>query len=404
MAEIVKEKIEEVGRALEELKASQKELITKGIDSVLSEKIGKIADDIALKCEAVQKEVAEEKARMDGIEAILNRMDGKSDESKKEEGKAALNEFFRKGTIDGRDQRELVIKSMRTDSDPDGGYLVRPDYDSVVSKRIFESSPLRQLARVVQGSGDVLIADIDDDQAEARWVGQGASGGQTSAAKVGQIKIEAHKMEADPRLTTEQIQDSYVDVESWHQGKVAEKFARTEATAFFSGQGVFSPRGILTYDSTTSVYERGKIQEVNSGTSGSITIAGLIDVQNSLLEEFQSNARWLMKRASFGAILKLNSANNYHFLGLQPSDRGAFTMSILGSPVQFADDMPPIGVGALAVAYGDFQRGYTIYDKAGIEVLRDPYSAKGFVTFYTTKRVGGAVTNYQAIKLMKLAN
>lgn len=404
MAEIVKEKIEEVGRALEELKASQGELIKKGIDSVLSEKIGKIADEISSKCEAVQKEVAEEKGRTDAIEAILNRMDGKSEDAKKEEGKSALNEFFRKGTLEGRDQRELVIKAMRTDSDPHGGYLVRPDYDSVISSRVFETSPLRQLARVVQGSGDVLITDIDDGEAAARWIGQGASGGQTSAARVAQSKIEAHKMEADPHISTEQLQDSYVNVESWHQGKVGDSFGRLESGSFVVGDNAGKPRGFLSYDSTSAVYERNKIQQVNSGASGAVSVNGLIDTQNALLEEYQGGAVWLMKRATFAAFLKLNSANNYHFLGLQPSDRGAFTMSMLGAPVRFADDMPAVGVDALAVAYGNFQRGYTIYDKAGIEVLRDPYTNKGFVTFYTTKRVGGAVTNFQAIKIMKLAN
>jgi HK97 family phage major capsid protein len=394
----VENAIKDVTEMVTELKSSQEKL-EKRYDGLLKEREETLIEKILTEVEKGQKATLD---KVEALETAFNRPEVKGDVNS--ESEKQFSEFLKKGTLEGRECRSLNIKAMATDNDPAGGYLVRPEFSSAIVSRIFESSPLRQLSSVVSGGSDELVMLIDDQEAGARWVGQGASGGVTDTPQLGQLRIFAHKMEADPKITTEQVQDSYVNVESWLQGKVSEYFGRLEATSLISGNGVGKPKGILSYTAGTSTYARDAIEQVASGSASNVAVDGLINTQNALKEPYQSGASWLMKRSIFGAILRLKSTSNYHFLGLQPTDRGGFSMSILDKPVYFADDMPVAGSGSLSVAYGNFKQGYTVYDRVGIEVLRDPYSAKGFVTFYTTKRVGGAVTNFEAIKLMKLSD
>ena len=402
-----------VQQLVSELKNTQSKMVAEHVDPLLKQTEDRIVNQITTEVEKQQKEAMDLKNRVDSLEALASRPSvGEQDDDKKEqqERKSRMEGFLRKGFVDGQVMTgmEVQVKAMSTDNDPSGGYLVRPEIANFMAERIFETSPLRQVARVVQGSADHLEANIDDDEAAATWGGQGNPVVETATPQIGKLKIFAHKIVADPRITEEQLQDSYINPEAWLQGKLADKFARTENNAFVVGNGVDRPKGFLSYDATTLDYERGKLQQVNSGASGSITIDGLIELQNSLKEPYQNRAVFMMKRSTLGSILKLKSSDNYHILGLQPNDRempGAQLSGaqMLGRPIVLADDMPVEAVDSLSVAYGDFSVGYTIYDRIGLTILRDPYSNKGFVTYYTTKRTGGAVTNYEAIKLQKLA-
>lgn len=293
---------------------------------------------------------------------------------------------------------------MSTDVNPDGGYLVYPQLSQTVVDRVFETSPLRQYANIERTDSTSLELLIDDDEAGARWIGEGASGGQTDTAQVGRKVIALHKIEADPRLTVEMTQSAYLDAEAWHARKVADKFARTENTAFVTGTGVDQPRGLLTYDAWASagVYERNKIEQVNMLGASALTAGGLIKLQNALKEKYQPGAIWAMKRATFGAALQLKGNDQFYFSPVIMRD-GVASMQMLGKPVVFMDDMPAVAANALSIAYADFSMGYTIADGQGLTVLRDPFTNKGFITFYTTKRVGGDVSNFDAIKIGKVA-
>ena len=164
------------------------------------------------------------------------------------------------------------------------------------------------------------------------------------------------------------------------------------------------PRGFLTYDAwaAAGVYERDKIEQINMGAAAALAADGLIEVQNSLKEAYQGNATWGMKRATFGKALQLKGNDSYFFSPVLLRD-GQSSIQLLGKPVVFMDDMPAVAANALSVAYGDFRTGYTILDRVGLQVLRDPYTNKGFITYYTTQRVGGDVTNFDAIKIGKVA-
>jgi HK97 family phage major capsid protein len=292
----------------------------------------------------------------------------------------------------------LEVRAMNTNVQPDGGYLVRPELAQFVIDRIFETSPLRQVARVETIGSKSLDVLIDDDEAGARWVNEGPSGGQTTTPKLGQKEITAHKIEADPRITTEQLQDSYLDVEAWLRGKVADRFSRLQNTAFVSGNGVGQPRGFLDYAAWANpgVYQRDRIERRNIGATPEAD--ALIQLQGDLKEAYQGAAVWGMKRTTYSRILTLSGDDNFFFSPVLLRD-GQAQLTLLGKPVIFMDDMPIIGSANLAVVYGDFGRGYTIADRVGLQVLRDPYTNKGFVTFYTTQRVGGDVTNFEALKI-----
>ena len=351
------------------------------------------------------EEVKSLKDSISKLEAVVARTEKGTDSEKNEALEVSKKTFdtFMRGKSDLR-ELEIGTKAMSTDVDPDGGYVVMPEMADFVAGRVFETSPLRTVARVIQGSSKSIEVMIDDDEAAATWVGEGASGGETNTPQIGLMEIPAHKIEADPRMTVEMTQDPAINMETWLQQKVASKFSRTENTAFVAGNGVSKPKGILAYDAWASagVYERNKLEQVNLGATSTLTSDGFISLQGSLKEEYQGNAVWLMKRATYFDALKLKG-NDQYFFGQTLLKDGVQSPTLLGKRVIFCDDMQAIGANNLAVAYGDFGVGYTVYDRIGLTVLRDPYTAKGFITYYTTKRTGGAVTNYDSIKIGKVA-
>ena len=387
----------ELRSEIDGLKASQPK------DVVTEEKHAKMAEDITAR-------MADLQAKQAKLEAAMNRPGADDAKGMNVEIEAKHRDAFRAymayGKTDGlKETREgIEIKAMSTDVNPDGGYLVRPELSQTIVTRIFETSPLRQVANVERTGSKSIDILIDDQEAGARWVGEGASSGQTDTPQLGQKVIAAHKIEADPRMTTEMIEDAYLDVEGWLAGKVADKFARTQNTAFVSGTGVGQPRGFLTYAawSAAGVYERDKIEQVNMGSAAALNADGLIELQNALKEGYQGNAVFGMKRTTFGAALQLKGSDNYFFSPVLLAN-GQATIQLLGKPVVFMDDMPAVGSNALSVVYADFSMAYTILDRVGLQVLRDPFTNKGFVTYYTTQRVGGDVTSFDAIKIGKVA-
>ena len=372
-------------------------------DVITEEKHNRMAQDITAK-------MAEMQAKQAKLEAAMQRpsVDGKASDAEMEaKHRGALREYMAYGTLPAgfkAGSEGVEIKAMSTDVNPDGGYLVRPELSDTIVSRIFETSPLRGVANVEQTGSKSIDILIDDNEAAARWAGEGASGGETATPELGQKVIAAHKIEADPRMTTEMIEDSYLDIEAWLSGKVADKFARTQNTAFVLGDGVNKPRGFLTYaaQATSGTYERNKINQVAMGTADALNADGLIAVQNALKEAYQPAAVWGMKRTTFGAALQLKGADNYFFSPVLLAN-GQATMQLLGKPVVFMDDMPAVAANALSVVYADFSQAYTILDRVGLQVLRDPFTNKGFVTYYTTQRVGGDVTSFDAIAIGKVA-
>lgn len=378
----------------------------KEVDGALK-KAGETNAEYDEKLAKAQEEAVVLRQKMDALETAINRPEAVGLKAETEvneaEFKKAFDLYMRKGDASSYGE----IKSMNTASDPDGGYLVAPAVSKQIITRVFESSPIRQLASIETISTDSLEFPIDDEEiASGGWVGEQQSRSETSTPQVGLKTIAVHELYAEPRATQKLLDDAQMNIEQWLSNKVSDKFGRDEATAFVSGNGITKPRGFLTYTAWASagVYERNKIEQINSGASGAFTGDGFIDLQNALKEPFQANAVFLIKRASFGAVRKLKDGDGQYLLGIGGDLTKGQQMTLLGAPVRFADDMPVAAPNSLSVAYGDFRAGYTIVDRVGIRVLRDPFTAKPFVKFYTTKRVGGDVTNFEAIKIQKLSS
>lgn len=289
-------------------------------------------------------------------------------------------------------------KDMSVGSDPDGGYLVTPAISARTMTIIRESSPIREIATVETISTSELEIPVDEDEAEAQWAGETQSRAKTGTPQVGKQTIVANELYAFPMATQKFIEDAGIDVGAWLGRKVGEKFGRTEATAFVVGNGVNKPRGFLTYPSGTS---RGQIEQIISGAATAVSFDGLINLITALKAGYKANANFLMKRTTVGAVMLLKDGNNQYLW--RPNNQAGQPSLLLGYPVREAEDMATVAAGSLSIAFGDFRAGYTIVDRRGMSVLVDPYTAKPFVGYYTRRRVGGDVTNFEAIKLQKIA-
>ncbi|ODT22230.1 MAG: capsid protein [Kaistia sp. SCN 65-12] len=287
-------------------------------------------------------------------------------------------------------------KAMMVGSDPDGGYMVPTQTSSRIITKVYETSPIDELAYHESITSDALLIAIDTDEAGAGWVGETEARPETSTPQVGEQRIPVHEIYAFPKATQQLLEDAGIDVEAWLERKVAEKFARMRALAFVSGNGVKKPRGILTYPAGSNGV-RGTIQQVASGHATLLTADGLINLTFSLKDKYLANANWLMKRQSVGAVMLFKDLNGQYMW--RPGLEAGKPSMLLGYNVRRADDMPSVGAGALPVAFGDFRAGYTVVDRLGIRTLRDPYTAKPFVGFYTRQRVGGDVVDFEAYAL-----
>ncbi len=396
----------EIKSEVETVKKDQKstaEWNTK-LDSMIT-KLTEAQDAIQVSVKSIQDRQAQH-------EALLARRDIDGSEKKADEVIVKSKEALRKYMLQGRDgvrdsgfkvdsEGAIEIRAMSTDSNADGGYLVLPEVANFMVTRQFETSPMRRLATVIRTGSKELQVTIDDNESGATWVGEGIDTvSSTTTPQIGLLRIVAHKIAAQPAVSVEMLEDPYVDVEMWLKNKIADKFTRTQNTAFVSGTGVSQPRGFLSFSNytTAGVYERGRIERINLGSGTDVTADGLINLQASLKEIYQGNATWVVKRASYANIIKQKGSDNYYF-GTTLLKDGQLSLQLLGRPLTFADDMPAIAGSALAVAYGDFAMGYTIVDRVGLSILKDPYTSKGMVSFYSTARAGGDVTNYEAIKL-----
>lgn len=287
-------------------------------------------------------------------------------------------------------------KAMLVGSDPDGGFLVPTQTSARIIDRVYETSPIDALATHETVSTDALEIAIDTDEAGAGWVGETEGRSETSTPQVGVQRIPVHEIYAKPKVTQQLLEDAGVDVEAWLGRKVSEKFARMRASAFVVGNGIKKPRGILTYPAGSAGL-RATIAQIASGDANSLTADGLVRLMFSLKDRYLANANWLMKRGSVASVMLFKDSQGQYIW--RPGLQEGQPSMLLGHSIQRADDMPVVAAGALPVAFGDFRAGYTVVDRLGIRVLRDPYSSKPFVEFYTRARVGGDVVDFEAFAL-----
>lgn len=297
------------------------------------------------------------------------------------------------------------LKDLSVGSQPDGGFMVMPVFGPMITARIFETSPIRSIASQMDISSDAIEFPTDNDQAASGgWVGETQSRPNTGTPQITGQRIQVYEQYANPRMTQKLLDDASFDAEAWIQKKVADIMARTENAAFVMGQGVSTPHGFLTYPNynTPGAFQAGAIEQVNTTVSGGITYASLIHLMGSLKDGYQPNARFVMQRATMSTFLSIVDGQGRPIFNMNYDRNAGAQGLIMGQPVTFASDMPAVATGSKAVAYGDFEQGYLIVDRVGIRILRDPYTSKPYVQFYTTKRVGGDVIGWEAIKILVL--
>lgn len=344
------------------------------------------------------------KSRLDRIETVQARPGremgtslGYSGEDQAEY-KAAFNMYLRKGMDTGLEQ--IQSKALSVGTDANGGFLVPNQLADLIVQIVNESSPMRALATVETISSDSLDVIEDVTDMDAAWGDETTvRSAETTSSTLGRNTIDTFELYAQPQATQKLVDDASIDIEKWIATKVADKMARLEASAFISGNGTTQPKGILTYTAGTSF---GQIQQVPTGTSAVVTADSLIQLYYALKDEYARNASFLMHRNTIQAVRLLKEATTNQYLW-QPGLTAGTPDTLLGVPVAIAADMPVPAASSLSVALADFKRAYLIVDRIGIRTLRDPFTSKPFVKFYTTKRVGGEVVNTDAIKLLKLA-
>lgn len=317
--------------------------------------------------------------------------------------KSALRSYLRKNNAGGGVDE---IKALSAGSDPDGGYTVTPDLSGRIAQLVRETSPMRQVASVITIGTDALEGIHDLNEATSGWVGETEARPETAAPKIGEYRIPVHEQYAEPRATQKLLDDSLFNVEEWLAAKIAERLARMENESFVTGNGVKKPRGFLTYAAgSPSASSFSVIEQVLSGGAGTFADENpgdaLISLVYALKSAYREKAVFMMKRSTLAEVRKLKDGNDNYIW--QPDFQMKQGGTLLGFNVVEAEDMPDIASGSLSIAFGDFGAGYQIVDRQGIRILRDSFTAKPYVKFYTTKRVGGDVVNFEALKLMKFS-
>lgn len=299
-------------------------------------------------------------------------------------------------------------KAMSAGSDPDGGYLLPHATAGRMLGKIYEQSTMRQLAEVQTISSNDIEGILDNDEASAGWVSELGSRSETTTPTVGKWRIEAHEMYAMPKASQRILDDAATNVEAWLAGKIADKFARVEGAAFWTGDGVGKPRGLAAYGTATTGDDTrawGTFQHVVTGADGAFHTTKadpLQDLIGSFKDQYLQNASFVMRREVRTDIRKMKEATSDRYLW-EPSLQAGQPDRLLGYPTRIDQYMPAKGTGSLSLAFGDFRQAYLIVDRMGIRTLRDPYTAKPWVLFYSTKRTGGGAQNTEAVKFLKFS-
>ncbi|KDA03189.1 phage major capsid protein [Hyphomonas oceanitis] len=307
----------------------------------------------------------------------------------------AWGRYLRTGDDSGISR--LDTKGLNTGSDAQGGYVAPPELDRLIEARLMAASPMRAIATVRQTSAGVFRKPVGLGAA-ASWVGETAARPETATNGLALLEFPAGELYAMPAATQALLEDSYADVDAWLADEVEGAFAAQESAAFVSGDGSGKPRGFLDYEIVAEgSHVWGKIGSVAGDFTAEDAADQIIDLIYTPKSQFRAGARFVMNRRTVSAVRKLKDGDGRYLW--QPGNGGE-PATVMSYPVTEVEDMPDIGEGNAAIAFGDFRRGYLIADRQGARVLRDPYSAKPYVLFYTTKRVGGGVQNFDAIKAM----
>lgn len=391
--------VEDVAKNLQKSFDEFREKNDKRLEAVEQEK-GKLAGEV----ETLNGKLTELDQLKSDLEAELKsikRPGGGTTSKEAGEHKAAFMDFMRKGKDDGL--RDLERKALQVGVDEDGGYAVPEELDRAIIELLNDEVVMRQEATTITVGGANYKKLVNLGGTNSGWVGETDARPATDASKLGQIEPFMGEIYGNPQATQTMLDDGFFNVEDWINSELAIEFAEKEEVAFTSGNGTKKPKGFLAYasslaDDKTRAF--GTLQHLLSGATGGVTADAIIKLVYTLRKVHRSGAKFMMNNNSLFQvrILKDGEGNYLWRPGLelgQPS-------TLAGYGVAENEQMPDIVADAKAIAFGNFKRGYTIVDRIGTRILRDPYTNKPYVGFYTTKRTGGMLADSQAIKLLQI--
>ena len=318
------------------------------------------------------------------------------------EHKKAFESYVRKGETHGL--FDLEAKSMSIGSSPDGGYLVPAETETEIGRLLSNASPMRAISDVRQVSGAVYKKPFAITGAASGWVGETAARPETASATLAELQFPTMELYAMPAATQALLDDSVVNLDQWIAQEVQTVFAEQESLAFVAGNGTNRPRGFTDYPKVADAsWSWGNLGYIATGVAGAFAASNpsdkLIDLIYGVKAGYRGNANWVMNRKTQGVIRKFKDGQGNYIW--QPAATADGKASLMNFPVTESEHMPDIGTDSFALALGDFKQGYLIVDRVGVRILRDPYSSKPYVLFYTTKRVGGGIQDFAALKLLK---
>jgi len=362
-------------------------------DVVTAEKTDRMNDAIT----ALQASIDEQAVQI----AAYKLNGGGGDQPRDPEYSGQFKAYFKRGDISAKLEE---IRAAATKTDGEGGYLAPVEWDRTITKRLKQVSMMRNYASVISISGAGFKKVFSDRVVGSGWVGETAARPATTTPGLTVLDFGLGELYANPAASQGLIDDAEVDIEAWLADEVNTEFAKQEGIAHLSGDGVNKPFGVLTYvtgAANAAKHPWGAIPVVNSGAATALTADGILSLVYDLPAEFEANARLFINRSSVGALRKLKDAGNNYIW--QPSFEAGQPSTIAGVPIADMPGMPVVAAGNVAALYGDMDATYQIVDRIGIRVLRDPFTNKPFVHFYTTKRTGGGVKNPEPMRALKVA-
>lgn len=436
--------IDDIGRRFEEFKAANNAALKKGVQDALAEanieRLGQAIDDLTGQKSDLEKRIKLEREEREALERKFNVLaltgTGKPVDAAEVKATAEFNQLVQMnarqrqlsapGEIDLEGYRAYKrafdkflrradshltadeVKTMQVAIDSDGGFWVPPDTGGRIVTKLYELSPVRQIANVQTISSDKLEGVEDLGEAGGGWLnGERVAPTTTTTPSITRWEIPVHWQYAEPKVTQQLLDDAVVDVESWLAAKVADKLARLEAAAFITGNGIGQPRGFTTYTTAATAdgsRSWGQFEHITTGVNADFPTTQnnpsdkLIDLEAAFKPAYLNGAAWVMPRAVQTKIRKFKDGNGIYIW--QPGLSVGAPVTLIGYPVVMMQDMPALATGSLSLALGNFKVGYQIVDRMGIRVLRDPLTAKPYVKFFTTRRTGGGVVNFEAIKFL----
>ncbi|OUS06125.1 capsid protein [Rhodobacterales bacterium 52_120_T64] len=320
--------------------------------------------------------------------------------------KKAFSAYLRSGDDEALRGLPVEEKSLSTAVSADGGYLVDPQTADQITGVLRGASSIRAIANVVQVESTAYDVLVDHTDIGAGWASETGTAAETGTPQVERISIPLHELSALPKASQRLLDDTAFDVEGWLATRIADKFSRAEGVAFINGDGIDKPKGFLTYTAVDNAsWAWGELGYVATGAAGDFDgidpADAIVDLVYSLGARYRANAAFVMNSKTAGAVRKMKDADG-RFLWSDGLAAGE-PARLMGYPVLIAEDMPDIAADATAISFGDFSAGYTVAERPDLRILRDPFSAKPHVLFYATKRIGGDVSDFAAIKLLKFS-